>query len=190
MEDAITMMRRPFRTLVKDGNRNTSGSVAIEFALIAPIFLLLLFAIIETSLAWFGGMVLENGMKQTARLIRTGQAQNTAMTQNQFRDALCAYISVVLSCAPDRLYIDVRSYSNFAASAYPNPIAADGTMDPTMNSYNIGSSSQGGGGNTIVLARAFYAWPMFTPLLGQFYANMANNTHLLSSSVAFRNEPF
>ena len=184
------MMRRLFRTLVKDGKRNTKGSVAVEFALIAPIFFLLLFAILETSLAWFGGMVLENGMKQTARLIRTGQAQNSNMTQQQFRDALCAQISVVLSCDPDKLYIDVRSYSSFAGAAFPNPINDDGTLNPNLNTYSLGGSTQASGVDTIVLARAFYTWQMFTPLIGRFYANMPNNVRLLSSSVAFRNEPF
>ena len=65
-------MRKGFRRLGKRGN---SGSAAVEFALIAPVFFLLLFAIFETGMLFFADMTLENGVAVTARLIRTGQAQ-------------------------------------------------------------------------------------------------------------------
>src|SRR5262245_18866068 len=102
-------MKKLLRKL-KEGRRNTSGSVAIEFALIAPIFFLLLFGIIEATLALFANMVLENATKETARLIRTGQAQNSKMSQAQFRQAVCDRISIVMSCDADKLYIDIRSF--------------------------------------------------------------------------------
>jgi Flp pilus assembly protein TadG len=184
------MQCRLFRRLLKNGRRDAKGSVAIEFALIAPIFFLLLFGIIETTLSWFATMMLENAMKDTARLIRTGQAQNSNMTQQQFRAALCNEVSIILSCDETRLYIDVRSFSNFSSAAFPAPIEDDGTLNPDLDSYNLGGSTQATGVNTIVLARAFYRWTMFTPLIGQFFANLPNNERLLSASVAFRNEPF
>jgi Flp pilus assembly protein TadG len=171
------------------GQRSTSGSVAVEFALIAPIFFLLLFAIIETTLALFAGMTLENGMKTVARMIRTGQVQAQNMTQAQFRQQLCNQINIVLSCDVQKLYIDVRAFGNFANSQFPAPIDANGNLNPNLNSYQVGNSSQVGG-NDIILVRALYTWPMFTPLLGQYYANMQNNTRLLTASAAFRNEPF
>jgi len=182
-----SMIRKLFR---KSSKRSTSGSVAIEFALIAPVFLLLLFGMLETALATFADMVLENGMKTVARLVRTGQAQGQNMTQQQFRTALCNQVSVVLSCDQTRLYVDVRAFTNFAGSSFPQPIDANGNINPNLNSYQLGTTSQNANGTSIVLVRAFYAWPMFTPMLGQIYANMANNTRLLTASAAFRNEPF
>jgi Flp pilus assembly protein TadG len=184
----IVMRRRFIRSRGRRGA--SSGSVAVEFALIAPIFFLLLFGIIETTLALFASMTLENGMKTVARLIRTGQVQGQNMSQAQFRQVLCDQIDVVLSCDPARLYIDVRSFANFASLAFPAPINAQGNLNANLNSYQIGASSQNTAANSIVLVRAFYTWPMFTPLLGQFYANMQNNTRLLTASAAFRNEPF
>ena len=41
--------------------RNRRGSAAVEFALIATPFFALLFAIIETSIVFFAGQVLETG---------------------------------------------------------------------------------------------------------------------------------
>jgi hypothetical protein len=41
-----------------------------------------------------------------------------------------------------------------------------------------------------VLVRAFYKWPVFTPMLNFFLANMGGSNHLLATAAAFRNEPF
>jgi len=41
-----------------------------------------------------------------------------------------------------------------------------------------------------VLVRAFYKWPVFTPLLGFFLQNVAGGFHLVSTAAAFRNEPY
>jgi Flp pilus assembly protein TadG len=131
------------------------------------------FGIIETTLALFASMTLENGMKTVARLIRTGQVQGQNLSQAQFRQVLCNQIDIVLSCDPARLFIDVRSFANFANSAFPQLIDAQGNLDANLNSYQIGASSQNVG-NSIVLVRAFYTWPMFTPLLGQFYAKIGS----------------
>ena len=174
----------------KSVRRNTEGSVAIEFAFIAPIFCLMIFGIIETSLAWFGGIVLENGMGTIARQIRTGQAAAASMTQAQFRQALCNQVSQLLSCASNRLYIDVTASSNFSGTTFTNPLNPDGTFNTSLNNYNVGASSQLSGTNSIVLVRAFYVWHLTTPLLGSLYANMPGNDRLLSASAVFRNEPF
>jgi len=182
------MRRRFIRSRQRRGAN--SGSVAIEFALIAPVFFLLLFAMLETALALFASMTLENGMKVVSRLIRTGQVQAQNMTQQQFRTALCNQIDFVLSCDPARLFVDVRAFGNFANSTFQPPIDANGNLNPNLNSYQVGGSSQNSGQNSIILVRVFYTWPLYTPLLGQFYANMQNNTRLLSASAAFRNEPF
>lgn len=45
--------------LLRRFRRNRRGSAAVEFALIAPLFFGLLFAIIETAMTFFAGQVLE-----------------------------------------------------------------------------------------------------------------------------------
>ena len=56
--------------------RNRRGSAAVEFALVAPVFFALLFAIIETAIVFFAGQVLETITQNRARYIMTGTAQN------------------------------------------------------------------------------------------------------------------
>jgi Flp pilus assembly protein TadG len=170
------------------GRRANGGSAAIEFAMIAPIFFLMLFATLETGMAYFANMTLQNAVQQTARLIRTGQAQKTNMSQAQFRQKVCDQIKVLLSC-DDKLSIDIRSFGSFGNPGYPAPLDQDKNMNAGLDSFDMGDSSVNGG-QAIVLFRAFYKWQLYTPMFGQYFANMSGNQRLLTSSIAFRNEPY
>ena len=182
-------MRR-FRIL-KRIRRETNGAAAIEFAIIAPVFLALLWAIFETGLMFFAGQTLTHGLQQTARQIRTGQAHSDELSQSAFRDAVCAQVNYLLSCDADKLYLDVRAFSSFAGVDFPPPLKVDQTFDNVnMNHFEIGESGNIAGGSSIVLVRGFYVWQLFTPVFGQYFATMDGNKRLLSSSVAFKNEPF
>src|ERR1700674_1936102 len=68
---ASTAARRIFRRF----RRNRRGSAAVEFALVAPVFFALLFAIIETGIMFFANQVLESITQNAARQVPTGQAQ-------------------------------------------------------------------------------------------------------------------
>jgi Flp pilus assembly protein TadG len=171
------------------GRRARAGSAAIEFAMIAPLFFLMLFATLETGLAYFANMTLQNAVQQTARVIRTGQASKQNMTQAQFRQKVCDQVKVLLSCDGEKLYIDVRSFGSFGGAAYPAPLDAQQNMNGGLDSFDLGDSSANGG-QAIVLFRAFYKWQLFTPMFGQYFANMSGNQRLLTASIAFRNEPY
>jgi len=69
----------PAGNILRRFRRNHRGSAAVEFALVAPMFVALLFAIIETALMFFASQVLETVTQDSARTIMTGQAQ-TAVT--------------------------------------------------------------------------------------------------------------
>ena len=45
-------------------------------------------------------------------------------------------------------------------------------------------------GNDIVLVRAYYTWTIITPLLNASLVNLSGNKRLITTAVAFRNEPF
>src|SRR3954464_12723717 len=79
--------------------RNRRGSAAVEFALVAPIFFGLLFAIIELAMVFFAGQVLETATQDSARLIMTGQAQMSALTQTQFKNLVCTKLIGMFDCA-------------------------------------------------------------------------------------------
>jgi Flp pilus assembly protein TadG len=167
---------------VRRFGRNRRGSTAVEFALVAPMFLALVFAILETALMFFAAQILEIGTQDTARLLFTNQAQGT-MSATQFHDNLCARVSVLMTCA--NLYVDVKAFNSFTAitsSDLADPIDAGGNF---VNNFTYPTPNPG---DTVVV-RAFYQWPIFVTRLGYNLSNMSGSKKLLTATAAFRVEP-
>lgn len=162
--------------------RAKSGATAIEFAMVAMPFFLLLFAVIDIALMFFASTTLENGIVAAARQIRTGKAQATNMTTAQFRTLVCNEISMMLAC-DTRLALDVREFKGFGKVAFPPALDGDGNLTGNFK-FDPGSPGD------VVVVRAFYVWPMFTPVGLTNFTNMAGGKRLLEASIAFRNEPF
>jgi Flp pilus assembly protein TadG len=171
---------RTFRNLVRRFVRNRRGSAAVEFAMIAPIFFALLFAILETGIMFFAGQYLQSITQQSARMILTGQAQTGSYTQAQFQSYVCSQVVALFTCG--NIYIDVESYSSFQNVTINSQIS-NGNFVNNMQ-YNPGSSGD------IVVVRLFYQWPQIVTGLGYNISNLNNNHRLLSATAAFKNEPY
>src|SRR6202163_4508722 len=178
MPQPLTFIAKALRRF----RRNRRGSAAIEFAMVAPMFIALLFAIIETAMVFFASQVLETVTQDSARMIMTGQAQMAAFSQAQFKANVCGRIGVLFDCT-NGIYIDVQSYSAFSNVAITDPIDAARNFLPAMN------YSPGGPGDVVVV-RLFYQWPLFVTGLGYNIANLSGGKRLLSATAAFRNEPY
>jgi Flp pilus assembly protein TadG len=194
LRDCLRVFRQRLRRNAK------SGAVSIEFALIAPVFFLLLMGIMEVGVIFYAQNSLEFATQEAARLILTGAAQDTAYataskcsgsrvsgsytsSQQWFTDQVCCGISGIMNC--NNLQVDVESYSSgFSNASYSNPLTAQGTIAAGNNNYSPGNPCD------VVLVRSFYTWPVITPGLSAFLVNMANNNHLLVATSAFRNEPY
>jgi len=170
------------RSLTRRFRSDRKASAAVEFAMVAPLFFGLLFAIIDVALIFFAGQTLETATQTASRLILTGQAQNGSYTAAQFKTDFCNQIWVLLSCQTG-VYLDVESYSSFSSVNITSPIVG-GTFSSSGFGYNPGTSG------SIVVVRAFYQWPIFVPTLGFNPSNLNGNKYLLSSTAAFRNEPY
>jgi len=172
------------RSVFRRSRRNRRGSAAVEFALVAPVFFALLFAIIETAIMFFASQVLETVTQNSARQILTGTAQGSSYPDwSHFRDGVvCAQIPALFSCP--KIYVDVKSYSAFSSVTINSQIDANDNFDASTLSY-----SPGGPGN-IVVVRLFYQWPLFVTGLGYNISNLSGNQRLLVATAAFQNEPY
>jgi Flp pilus assembly protein TadG len=161
--------------------RSQSGSVAVEFGLLAIPFFALLFALIETCVIYFSTANLDSVVADAGRLIRTGQAQSSGMTENDFRDLICDQMVLISDCKGS-LYVDVRKYSNFGNVQPPSLVDKDGKIiENTV--FQPGSAGE------IVLVRAYFSWGVMTPsFIG--LSNLEGGGRLIAASAAFRNEPF
>jgi Flp pilus assembly protein TadG len=177
------MWRR--KTGILKGFRNAQGGMtAIEFAFVGGPFLYLLCVIFETGLMLFSEYIIENGISNAARMIRTGQVQAQGMSAGDFKNVVCGKLATFLNCN-SYLHIDVRHFTAFADISLPTPIqSGELTSDVTTN-----ASFQPGQPMEVVVVRAYYEWKLFVPGLSQL-ANLSGGRRLLTAGAAFRNEPF
>jgi Flp pilus assembly protein TadG len=163
--------------------RNSRASAAIEFALVAPVFFALLFAIVETALMFFASQMLETVAQDAARQILTGQSQAAGYTSPQFTTkVICVQSQPLFDC--NKIGVDVESDpSQFANLVITNPVT-NGSYDPSKLKFNAGSSC------SVVTVTLFYPWQMFVTGLGYNISNLSGNIRLLSATAAFRNEPY
>lgn len=185
--------RPPHRGLFARWRRSKDGAAAIEFAILAIPFFMLLFAIIETCVAYAAEQVLDNAVDTMGRKLRTGQITfltgnaATDMTAGEFREAFCEEIAVMLSCDEDRLYIDVESFGTFAAIPAGVPME-DGDLDEGAFGYNPGGPGE------INIVRAYYRWHVITDLIRPYITNLnpsdGTSQYLIIGTAAFQNEDF
>lgn len=153
----------------------------VEFAMVAPVFVALLFAILETGIMFFADQYLETLTQDGARYIKTGQAQKQGFSQSQFHDYICGRVAALFSC--NGIYVNVQSFSSFDELAATCPIS-NGKFDSSKMQYKPG------GPEDVVLVQLFYQWPQIVTGLGYNMTNLTGNYRLLCTTAAFRNEPY
>src|SRR6185312_1528924 len=85
---------------------DTSGATAVEFALLSiPLIALILFSL-QLAIVSFYDQALQTATEQAARQLMVGSAQDSGLTQAQFKSAVCAKASM-FSCSG--LMVDVQS---------------------------------------------------------------------------------
>lgn len=162
---------------------NNEGLAAVEFALVAAPFFLLLFGLIEVCMVFILSTTLEHGVAEAAREIRTGQLQASGANAAQFKTLVCGNLFDLMDC-DSKLNVDVRTFTDFSSADPGTPIKPDGSFDSGEMQFNAGGSSD------IVLVRVFYEWEIITPMIGGQLSNLSGNKRLLQATTAFRNEPF
>ena len=171
------------RDVLRRFGRNRKGSAIVQFALVAPVFIALLFAIIETAIMFFASQILETVTQESARQIMTGQAQGAGYSATTFlTSVVCPQIPAVLTCA--NIGVDVESDpSQFSNVNIASPVTS-GAFDATKLSFNMGGSC------SVVTVTLYYQWQMVVTGLGYNISNLNGNKRLLSATAAFRNEPY
>ena len=195
---------KPPRGVLRRFRRDRKGTASIEFAILALPFFIVIFASIETFLAFYGDQLLANATETLARKIRTGEITfnrgkpATDMDEVKFRQAFCNEISVLMTCSAteaaqaSKLYIDVRSVTDL--TKFPVLIPR---MDPSSSSSDLKTAdlkfAPGGPGSFNVM-RAYYRWSVMTDLIRPFVTNLRPagssmpKDYLMVSTTTFRTE--
>jgi Flp pilus assembly protein TadG len=172
--------RRRAARLARDDN----GATAIEFAMVAMPFLMMLFGIIGVGLFFFTTFSLENAVEQASRPIRTGEAQTAGMTKDQFKTNVCGLLPDFVDCG-GKLRINVQSYNVGDAIVAPACVDAGGALVPPAGTpYAVGTANQ------IMLVTACLQWTMASNIPFLKLGSMADGSALIQASTTFKIEPF
>lgn len=164
---------------LKRWRASRDGVTAIEFALLAGPFILLVMGIIELALMNTSAFILQGAVSDAARLIRTGQVQQSGADPEQmFADELCR-AGLFLEC--DQIQYTVETLTAFA-DADAGQVDENGTL--------LNPQFDPGGSREVVLIRAVYLYPFLTPLIGEFFSDYPGNTRLLMSTIVLETEPY
>lgn len=162
---AVSRISRGARVL----RRARRGSTALEFAIAAPVLLMLIFAVIENGLMLFAQAVLENATRDASRQIMIG----TVKTSPDFRAALCDDMGALFDCTQLQFYVQ-------SGPAFPLAITA-----PDSSGKFSSTTFASGSGGQFVLVEVAYNRAYISPWLISLVPNW-----VLFSTQAIKNEPF
>lgn len=182
MPRATSEPRKALRQHRRSWLRNRDGSAAIEFAMVALPFFLMMFALLELGMVFVVDSVLANATMETGRLVRTGQAGAASMTREQFETELCSRMSAFSADCEDRLSVDVRVIPAFN-TPLPDPMQDGETFNDGALDFNYGAPG------SLVVVRVWYKQPLATTFLTQGLSRLGDGSTRLMSTTAFRNEP-
>jgi Flp pilus assembly protein TadG len=145
-------MKRSFRAC-------TSGAAALEFALIAPLFLAITFSCLEGGLYMTRSILLDRAMSQAIRLIRV-DAKDAPRTQPQMKAAICKGMMLVDDCV-NAITVEmtwIETAADFPTADMPC-VDRGQTIQPTVN-FTAGKFG------SIMYVRACLVSDPLTPGLG------------------------
>lgn len=179
------MRRIAISALLKD----KAGSTAVEFAIVAPLLLALIFSIIEAGWYFFVTSSVQQANANAVRLIRTGQAQTGDLSADAFFDEICDVVSTFGDC-DENLTIDISKFSSFSnlAADLSAPVCRD-KDDPSIAGAQFNSNDYGMQ-RDIIRVRVCYLYKPINPGLGLNLAQTKHGDRKVISVSIFRNEPF
>ena len=170
--------------LLRRLRKDERGVTAIEFAMVAGPFLMLLFGIVGVGLYFFTTFSLENAVEQAARVIRTGQAQQAGMTDAQFKAKVCEFVPGHIDCQ-GKVFVNVKSFPD-------SDSITNATIPKCLDNLgNLKTSGDyvPGGASAVVLVWVCYEWDtMKLPWIS--LGDMANGSRLIQATTTFRTEPY
>lgn len=197
--DGVAANRKRRRSLFSRFRRDEQGVAAVEFAIVALPFFMILMFIFELGLSYFATKVLNLATDSVSRQIRIGElivksgptAQDTEDAKKVFRDKLCDNFGMDILFTCEKLIVDVRVVNDWEDTpespefGEPDPDENDdGSLDPDDFSFDSG------GRLTVNVVRVFYEWENIMDFALSNSKTWVGDKRMLMAVSAFRTEPF
>lgn len=173
--------------IVRRFKSDKEGATAIEFAIVAGPFFLLIFSILETSLYFFASQYLENTIDDVTRKLRTGQLQHID-TAAKFKTEVCSSIVALFDCN-NKMKLRVETAATFSdlsppPGSDPNDYDSNGVIKDSEYFF------QSPGPVEVVQVTATYLWPIYTNYAAPLTIGGNSSSALISATAVVRTEPF
>ncbi|MDX2073349.1 MAG: TadE/TadG family type IV pilus assembly protein [Alphaproteobacteria bacterium] len=176
----------------------SDGASAVEFALIAPVLLLMTIGIIEISLMMLTQNIMESVTFTASRLGKTGYVEAGITREETIIQALHDAADGLLDTT--KITVDTQSYNEFGDVGSPEPfvdangngIHDDGENYTDVNANgqydtDMGAAGEGNAGQVVVYI-VTYPWSVSTPLLSSLMGD--HGVFSLTARAVVKNEPF
>ncbi len=169
---------------------NKDGTAAVEFAIVAPVFMALMLSLFEVGWFFYANSIVDASVADAARLIETGQIQKStgtdAQKQQAMFDAVCNVLQEFGDCS-ERLTVEVQTYADFASLAAASDPA---TCADAPQSERDAIPFSPGTELSIVRVRICFLYTTVNPAIGVNVSEAGSNKRRLISSAIFRSEPY
>lgn len=162
-------------------SRSESGNTLIEFALLAPIFFMLIMGLIEFVLYQYKTYALNHVVYEAARNIQTGEVQTAGDMQAAFQEEVCAQAGAMIDC--EAITFDVRAFDDLQDINYP-PAEFNEDGDPTNFVFAPGGPEE------YSTVRASIPHNFVTPFMDRLFGMGPDQPAIVNAFVVVRNEPY
>jgi hypothetical protein len=176
------------------------GTPLLEFALAAPVLLLLMIGMFEVAMLTFTNVSVEGALREAARWGITGRTPVSGTREQQILAIIAQKTYGLIDM--DDAEVTFKVYDSFNDIGQPEPFVD--SILPLNGKYDLGESFTDLNGNLkwdadrgaegvgnsgeVVLYTIAYEWHAMTPFIGSMLGD--NGTLTMSASVAVRNEPW
>ena len=169
--------------------RSLSGTAAIEFAMIAPVFFGLVFSAFEIGFLFVRVAMLDHAVAAVSKSVYIGSVTHGAVTSDDLKTSVCDYMSAVVPGCASEVTVELSQINSLSDLPATGAVCRDSTTD-----INPSTSFNPGAANSIVFLRVCVTVDLLTPGLPYSFGNNLTKTdsgrYEVVSSMAFMNEPF
>ncbi len=157
------------------------GNVMIEFAMLAPVFFMLVMGLVEFVLYEYKTYALNHVVFEATRNLQTGEVQEAANMRQEF-DRLCQETAgPLMNC--DDIEWDVRTFDELKDIDYPPPeFDAQGKV--------VNFVFEPGGPNEYSVVRAALPHKFITPFMDQLFHMGPDMPAIVNAYCIVKNEPW
>lgn len=164
--------------------RDEGGSATMEFAVVLPFFVIIVFMFAEVGVLAGRTILMKRGVSIAIRDVQLGL--NPTADINQFRDSVCRNAFLINSCQQD-LFIEMKRI-DVTQQASLGDVACVNRVDPSLSP--VVTFNKGGTGDIMLVRACLVVDPVFPGTgLAVTLARDASGGYAIVSQTAFMNEP-